>query len=65
MFKNTKDAITFLDGLKPYLKSRIIGQDHVIDAVTENFATGFSESAVLHVQLCFSSSVPLEQGKPR
>ncbi len=41
MFKNTKDAITFLDGLKPYLKSRIIGQDHVIDAVTEKLRYWF------------------------
>ena len=29
MFKSTKEALLFLDGLKPYLKSRIIGQDHV------------------------------------
>ena len=41
MFKNIKDAITFLDGLKPYLKSRIIGQDHVIDAVTEKLRYWF------------------------
>ena len=35
MFKSTKEAMQFLDGLKPYLKSRIIGQDHVIDAISE------------------------------
>jgi hypothetical protein len=29
MFKSPKEAMQFLDGLNPYLKSRIIGQDHV------------------------------------
>ena len=41
MFKNAKEAITFLDGLKPYLKSRIIGQDHVIEAITEKLRYWF------------------------
>lgn len=35
MFKTTSQAIQFLDGLEPYLKSRIIGQDHVIEAISE------------------------------
>ena len=35
MFKSKKEAMQFLNGLKPYLKSRIIGQDHVIDAISE------------------------------
>ena len=35
MFSNIQDAIRFFDGLKPYLKSRIMGQDHVIEAITE------------------------------
>ncbi len=35
MFKSTQEAMHFLNGLKPYLKSRIIGQDHVIDAISE------------------------------
>ena len=35
MFNNLQNAIAFFDGLKPYLKSRIMGQDHVIDAISE------------------------------
>ncbi len=35
MFNTTQEAITFLDGLGPYLKTRIIGQDHVIEAIAE------------------------------
>jgi len=35
MFKTTQEAIQFLDGLGPYLKSRIVGQNHVIEAISE------------------------------
>ena len=41
MFKSPKEAMQFLDGLKPYLKSRIIGQDHVIDAISEKLRYWF------------------------
>ncbi len=41
MFSNIQDAIAFFDGLKPYLKSRIMGQDHVIEAITEKLRYWF------------------------
>ena len=41
MFQNIHSASDFFDGLKPYLKSRIMGQDHVIDAITEKLRYWF------------------------
>ena len=41
MFKSTKEAMDFLDGLRPCLKSRIIGQDHVIEAISEKLRYWF------------------------
>lgn len=41
MFKTTQEAIQFIDGLTPYLKTRIIGQDHVIEAISEKLRYWF------------------------
>lgn len=41
MFRNIQEAISFFDGLKPYLKTRIMGQDHVIEAVSEKLRYWF------------------------
>ncbi len=41
MFKTTNEAMQFLSGFQPYLKSRIIGQDHVIETITEKLRYWF------------------------
>ena len=41
MFQNAAQAIAFFNGLNPYLKSRIMGQDHVIDAISEKLRYWF------------------------
>ena len=41
MFQNSAQAIAFFNGLNPYLKSRIMGQDHVIDAISEKLRYWF------------------------
>ena len=47
MFQNIHAASDFFDGLKPYLKSRIMGQDHVIDAITEKLRYWFFGSSTV------------------
>ena len=41
MFQTHQEALAFFDGLKPYLKSRIMGQDHVIEAIFEKLRYWF------------------------
>lgn len=41
MFSNIQQAVAFFDGLEPYLKSRIMGQNHVIEAITEKLRYWF------------------------